>query len=158
MRRLAAALLLLCACRPENDYAQDAAVPVDLFNACAPGCDTCIEGEVCYGGALPSQAAFLSAVCLKACRTSDDCAPDGHCVIEPSIYGAAGPVCMTDALPARCPGSSLASCTAAPECADAHTLSTRFFPASHAVCGRELTHCPNGCDDAADAGAGAHCR
>jgi hypothetical protein len=160
MRALACAALILCACRPDSSYVQDMAVSLDLFTGCAPGCDTCLDTEVCYGGALPSQAAFLSATCLTACRTTDDCAPGSHCVIEPSVYGVNGPACMTDALPARCPSSpALSSCAGAPECADSRTLSIEFFPASHAICGRELVACANGCEAAGDdGGSAAHCR
>lgn len=158
MRGLALLLLLAGACRPDSDYNDDMAV-LDLYSACAPGCDNCMDNQICYGGALPSQATFLSATCLDHCTTSDDCMGGGHCVLEPSVYGFKGPVCMTDSAPMRCPGSmGPTACPQTSECVDSMTLSTAFFPASHSVCGRELVHCPGGCSEDSDGGIAAHCR
>jgi hypothetical protein len=142
---------------------QDAAA-----NNCARTCSGCAIDEQCIGGDPTDE---YGAVCRKRCTTTDDCSSGEHCV---SVLNLAsdphtahvktdGPVCVTDAAPARCQ-ATIGGYHCDPQqgyCSDPH-VAVNPFPSSNFTCGVEHTNCPNGCEvvlpDGGVFGAVARCK
>jgi hypothetical protein len=168
MRELAVLPLLIvltgCPAQSGNDggTTQDMTVHQDLPAAmctktCAPAC---AADEACAGLSATNSYA---ATCLKKCRTTTDCGAGQRCA---SLFNELGvpPVCVSDSVPALCPGVAYDPrfhCDFPQQtgCYDTNTLERTFSQPSNQTCGRELIGCSNGCEDGSvDAGTEAHCK
>jgi hypothetical protein len=130
---------------------------------CAPSCDKCGPGEVCFGGLIPNTTIVsFAATCRKSCSTDDECAASEKCIQDPSVYGRVGRVCLPPNLE-RCNQEIIGSCVAPSVCNDESTLQRVYFD-NHSECGLEFVHCPNGCEGPSadggipDGGSTASCR